>query len=81
MSQHTPGPWTLDKMSIYANEGRVKVADLATIKPADAPLMAAAPELLEALEAIAKIAGERGDEASMDIAHLARAAIAKAKEG
>ena len=79
MSEHTPGPWTpygLDWRMVVDKDSEV-IADVRT-HDADARLIAAAPDLLAALEALMT-------EACDDIAHqdehteAAEAAIAKAK--
>ena len=100
MSKHTPGPWAVERDA----EGRLHVVegdflDVAEVgylsgpdPEANARLIAAAPELLEALEQLFRIGefyssaiehdnyGEHGRK--MDLAEwatLAQAAIAKAK--
>jgi len=55
MSKHTPGPWMIDKAGdIYAGEPsegtRVDVMNYWGTDGANAHLIAAAPDLLEALE-------------------------------
>lgn len=88
--KHTPGPWVWDPGYCYHNlraPDRVDVLEvihyddgIRAVKPADAALIAAAPDLLEALKTIA-------DESSEDPWHssaaylrkVARAAIAKAE--
>jgi hypothetical protein len=57
MSNHTPAPWTIDNRAIYGNRGLIKPF-IASVEDdhndheteANALLIAAAPELLEALE-------------------------------
>lgn len=82
--QHTPGPWRvvistggLDNLSVCAE--RMKVA-LVTL-PADAHLIAAAPDMLEALGRLLDyaedVAAERDERPSA--LDLARLALAKAK--
>lgn len=92
MSEHTPGPWTV-------HFGTGKICDVAATRhvasmaptcvtaqwEADAYLIAAAPDLLAALEKIQAISrGDRADdyesdaEAAADIDAIARAAIARA---
>ena len=74
-TKHTPGPWTAH---IYrAGTAVIKTSDCAEVATvqyasADARLIAAAPDLLEACEAL--VSGLKND--AFD---LARAAIAKAK--
>ena len=82
MSKHTSGPWWNDGLRIEANHRRWPVAlvkDMEDETEANARLIAAAPELLETLEAVLK-------HASLDPNHLhkfgadyqrAQAAIAK----
>ena len=93
--KHTPGPWALcqandGRMSIRAGiDGDDSVLSLAAFqRDADARLIAAAPELLEALQAIlnvegAAIAGSRlGAWQGLDAKYhfdKVRAAIAKAE--
>jgi hypothetical protein len=89
--KHTPGPWkiiTLDGET-YINPARVsgEYALIAQIQqeghPANARLIASAPELLETLEKIAADADDAlSDEYPLDagsVAHRARAAIKAAK--
>ncbi len=75
--EHTPGPW-----AVGSNGASIKIVDadgkaVAMITPRreawNGDLLAAAPELLSALERIAKISGVTAEAA------IARAAIAKAK--
>lgn len=89
MSNHTPGPWTVRPIpnpglvghtgyAIDFNEDQEQVVDF-VYEEADARLIAAAPELLEALE----MAMEIGDQCSRGFLckfqAKARAAIAKAR--
>lgn len=72
---HTPGPWTIESWSgdeaiITANVGGRKVHVTLTCVKADAQLIAAAPEMFDALRLIAERGGAWSD--------IARAAIAKA---
>ena len=90
MSKHTPGPWIIyefvDGYEIRAPEAECYVATAsdpeavwgAIGREEDARLIAAAPELLEALENLLKVhEGEGGTQ--HNAADMARAAIAKAK--
>ena len=90
MSKHTPGPWIVyefvDGYDIRAPEAECYVATAsdpeavwgAIGREEDARLIAAAPELLEALENLLKVhEGEGGTQ--HNAADMARAAIAKAK--
>jgi hypothetical protein len=69
MSKHTPGPWTVTGGIVYGNGLRAKLP----MNGADAALMAAAPDLLEALQDLCDTLGECG------MTEKARAAIAKAE--
>ena len=91
MSEHTPGPWDVSKhgvpsglyqAGIYAEGAR---NDLATVKSseADARIIAAAPDLLAALEALMPHLNSALDAHanwSVEI-EQARAALVKAKGG
>jgi len=90
MSKHTPGPWIVyefvDGYEIRSPEAECWVATAsdpeavwgAIGREEDARLIAAAPELLEALENLLKVhEGEGGTQ--YNAADMARAAIAKAK--
>lgn len=90
MSNHTPGPWFAqraikDGWYIVARDARQMVVhthdteeEYGPIDDADARLIAAAPELLEALENLLKVhEGEGGTQ--HHAGDMARAAIAKAK--
>lgn len=92
MSAHTPGPWrrqivapTFEHTAIQTEDGKKSIARVFS-RGTDARLIAAAPELLEALEALMSqtIAmderyGVALSEGEHEAALLARAAIAKAK--
>ena len=95
MSKHTPGPWSVDGEVIRGDEqsnGSVSVACIldgaypygrraGKSARANARLIAAAPELLEALNNLLSacdLPGDRDREIEQAIPH-ARAAIAKAK--
>ena len=80
MSKHTPGPWRVGGRGEYLNQLNIEPCigvayghDVELI--ANARLIAAAPDLLEALEAL--IEDQR--DASLPVLAKARAAIAKAK--
>lgn len=85
-SKHTPGPWLLDMADgtgwICTNGGRSgfePLAHLSDVSDADARLIAAAPELLEALRAV--VAAHTGWEGQFpSYVAAAVAAIAKATE-
>lgn len=78
MSKHTPGPWhaKIDKCgnaSIFAKD--VCVADCLK---REANLIAAAPDLLNALQALILLDEELVSDNAADVLAKARAAIAKA---
>jgi hypothetical protein len=55
MSSHTPGPWEAHNHRIYAEDTNLHIADICRApdgdwSPANARLIAAAPELLAALK-------------------------------
>lgn len=66
-TKHTPGPWTLKKLD--ARDSSIQIGNvqelIITTVPANAALIAAAPELLEALESILEIAQRRDDNDSV----------------
>ena len=90
-AQHTPGPWTFyresscdrgDSYGVKAPAPHYWVVPTLNINPEDAHLIAAAPDLLEALKEIVKfwdsaIPGELVSDMHIN----ARAAIAKATGG
>ena len=88
-AQHTPGPWTAPRHVIFGiDQHVVAVVGQDTKEPqttANARLIAAAPEMLEALRAISEDAGKtviRGQERGAvrwELVERARAAIAKAE--
>ncbi len=94
MSAHTPGPWPLKLSVVQGTDGTMHPhAEIGAgrvngkyfsvsgcISEDDARLIAAAPELLEALDVIASFAFGHGDVCEI-IAKRARAAIAKATGG
>jgi len=74
MSKHTPGPWVISGDEINTADGQTKIAEVIggdgrrfqdeednTECLADARLIAAAPDLLEALEAAMELGAYRGD--------------------
>ena len=83
MSNHTPGPWKIfddhpdpDLLCLHVYHGDEQIADVSELK--NARLIAAAPDLLEALENLLKVhEGEGGTQ--YHAGDMARAAIAKAK--
>lgn len=100
-TKHTPGPWSYRKAQthptskVYSYEVFTPAYDVASATPhvgirkeADARLMAAAPDLLEALEEMLAVAPSRAPAAGVIVGiedrhanaiSKARAAIAKAK--
>jgi hypothetical protein len=74
MSKHTPGPWKAEDNAVFSNRMCLAICYGARI-PANARLIAAAPELLAALKDIART--PEGDEESAQA--IARAVIAKAE--
>ena len=95
-AQHTPGPWFATKVSDYNKIACIGRAwNISTILPladfgdvdADARLIAAAPEMLAALQAVlAEIEGPERPYSTdswlpSHLAHQVRAAIAKVEGG
>ena len=93
MSKHTPGPWRYDRSNGSPTTGQHMIAGakpgyLAEVRDcgsgdvqANARLIAAAPDLLDALQAIVKSLSDQDDEGLIEHAQQmidARAAIAKA---
>ena len=76
---HTPGPWEFDPIDRVVVKGGSEIAYMArSANGADVRLIAAAPELLTALETLERLAGlpsMQDDPARVK----ARAAIAKAR--
>ena len=88
--KHTPGPWNYDRSgySLYVNSGRELVTALSMdgkrleTSEANARLIAAAPDLLEALKSVIAWLDASDESAFSDSQlALARAAIAKATGG
>ena len=87
---HTPGPWTIraaDRAIVPVSDPARLVAHGGAIHPDDAALIAAAPELLAALQAIAVMTDEdpgtfrkRGGTYRGLVGEIARAAIARATD-
>jgi hypothetical protein len=88
MSKHTPGPWTANKPTQSNGRAEVHAGPMLVAQAfnwlldaegdeqcwADARLIAAAPDLLEALKAVVRVADRKTDEFD-----AARAAIKKAE--
>lgn len=88
-AKYTPGPWATHESNAIVGEKlddhpiwmRPVIARFATgVRPADARLMAAAPELLEALKHLRHNARASGAEMGLAL-DVADAAIAKATGG
>lgn len=86
-AKHTPGPWSVDESNAIVGEKlddhpiwlRPVIARFATgVRPADARLMAAAPDLLEALQEILDAADGSGWDQLDATLRTARAAVSKA---
>lgn len=84
-TQHTPGPWQADSDAYVVNEYNQVIADVFINdddnwreRAANARLIAAAPELLAALQAVADYLPVSGILLRNDIDAAMRAAIAKA---
>ena len=88
MSKHTPGPWHIDPIKVHANGNRRIMAEQCTpvaVVPehlaADSRLIAAAPDLLGALQVMLRdytAVHDIGDVEMQPAIYQARAAIAKA---
>jgi hypothetical protein len=85
---HTPGPWHLAESPTFVMDGIHCVCEIAhpddfsdpsPNAKANARLIAAAPDLLEALEKIASSDGSLHGTCVRDLKEIARAAINKAK--
>ena len=76
MTKHTPGPWEVVEWNvIFAGDKRIAEVDVNNPNDdTDAQLIAAAPDLLAALEA-----GVENDMPMREWLNMAKAAIAKAK--
>lgn len=85
MTKHTPGPWKADGRKIAADGyGLIAIVDewSPEVDAADAALIAAAPDLLEALKAFDEFFGDRYINTGAEFQALrgkARAAISKAE--
>jgi len=85
MSRHTPGPWVAKGNNIWAGDeciGDVWSHDGQwSTRDANARLIAAAPEMLEALKLIARGGDDVQSFSGTNCAEIARAVIAKAEGG
>lgn len=91
MSTHTPGPWAAapiggGRWAVTVSQMRNEDVGAAGFGKADAHLIAAAPELLEALDGMLEVYGGENDEdglpkheVELNLIAFARAAIAKAR--
>jgi hypothetical protein len=79
-TQHTPGPWTANRRYVETDEATV--CEVFGGNRADARLIAAAPELLAALQSLIDmdVAYQRGPKVE-DAVEVARTVIAKATGG
>jgi hypothetical protein len=86
-TQHTPGPWTFyrqsscdrgDSYGVRAPAPHHWVIPTLNINPADARLIAAAPELLEALQRLRKVCTPELSHQEALMCRVIDAAIAKA---
>jgi len=76
MSKHTPAPWSVIGSTVYGNGLR----SVLPLTDADAALMAAAPDLLAALQAIViRVQAGSSYHCGTDVIALAQAAIARAE--
>ena len=87
LPNHTPGPWTIDGEFIYG--GNIRIADTSLCDGDEAPdyqldannrLIAAAPDLLEALRFALTILDAVADGRAEDIEHCVADAAVKAAE-
>lgn len=83
-TNHTPGPWSVggpyDHMLMTARgELIASTALMSKNHKADARLIAAAPDLLAALESITEHFRANGDPTASDLMSAGRAAIARAR--
>lgn len=84
MSAHTPGPWAVGKNERSDERIEVRAEPLGLLvalveKSSDARLIAAAPDLLEALRVLVEVASVCIPETAGHELEQARAAIAKAE--
>jgi hypothetical protein len=87
--EHTPGPWWHDTVTLYAgpagdNEGSIQplTADVVLRETiANLNLCAAAPDLLDACEALLEVLGGIGTYDMGEIKEMAEEAVRKARGG
>lgn len=86
-TKHTPGPWSVDQDGVYAANGE-QLGVVFSVKSspnwwsegvANTNLIASAPELLEALEALVNSVEFRIDDPRSKLRDAAKLAITKAK--
>ena len=75
MNKHTPGPWKYDSTWGLIEYGKTQICALHSGNKANAYLISACPDMLEALQAICDAFGDQ-DSLLID---QAKAALAKAK--
>ncbi len=82
--EHTPGPWRVDPTHSLCIEsaahGNIGLVNIARSSEADARLIAAAPELLQALHKLLEWQAEVKHAVPLIYLEKARAAISKATE-
>ena len=83
-TQHTPGPWVAVELptaiaikSHMGNVANIQRGSMREQQQANARLIAAAPDLLEALKSLADYVDERAGDNECRPLEIARAAIAK----
>lgn len=83
---HTPGPWKLNSSYTFFGNGTPvasmiasSLADLTAEEQANARLIAAAPDLLQALKDLLAVCDEELDDARTPEMRVARRIIAKAE--
>jgi len=82
MSKHTPGPWTIEESELMGRDivsaGNMALICTQVYSPDDARLIAAAPELLAALQAVAEQTRHPDYDWPVCLSREVSAAIAKA---
>ena len=81
MSKHTPGPWHVGYRRVYAATDETIARRDGIDNPANARLIAAAPDLLAAAEGVATERTDTQFTVSREAIATLRAAIRKAKGG
>ena len=87
-AQHTPGPWVYHKqlngsLTFFGENGNRAILSAARLinQEANACLIAASPELLDALKGMLEVFGDEFGMGNSSVCDDARAAIAKATGG